>query len=561
MQPSWAGFRIEVYAQPLKCQECSVSSEPNQLYDLLFEGVGPSSAGHVEGLLDSNLAWSEERTPTLNSEPAGGCNSPAAKLAAPFLPWMLAPYEEFQTDWSSVPGSLTTFDMPTPKHQETTTAVGLSSYKPDLAPPEPRSPAQSIGIETGSHTLNWTSHNPSHDANIKIPKLIAAQVKDFEAPVQLPPLKDLLKNATAPVDTGVSSDSGMTPTIKNKMLLQSVLEPKDHQSYVHDAHDGTAVGSHLSPRAEISMLDGPENSDSKIIPDPEVSELQSEVERASTPTPDSNERADLPKEIKPEIVPYEGQPPTSGLELATIDSNGEENTLEISTVAGTEREVTPIPQISTEVIDLTDTKSEIGDPDDIKEETSRRCDASNKMVDPIKVNKNKRKRSNRSNLASSSGAGSSPRETRPLKRRKRVDSVQDLHHTPVAGTEFVVMEFPEGPVYMKRIRLADGSTSMKMASEKEIEAFTNGTPAPLATVQCGKILNHSQGEGGLKSSCVLTYTWRWQDGSEIEIEENGLDAGLLKKYWKKKGPNDSRFYYCFVPNPCQICDPILEILR
>ncbi|EGX47231.1 hypothetical protein AOL_s00091g52 [Orbilia oligospora ATCC 24927] len=544
-------------------QKYSVSSELNQPFDLLLEGIELSSSGHVNELLDSNLAWSEEGIFALNSEPASNYNFLSTQLAAPNMPWTLGLYGESQIGWNSVPfENLTTFDVPTLlTHRETATAAGLPSYEPILAPMAPRSTAQNFGIEDGSHILNGMLHDPSHDTNIKPLNPSATQAKGVEVLFQLPPLKDLLKIPTAPVDTSVSLDSRVAPAVNDIMSLQSVFEPKDRRSYVHHVHNGAAVRSQLSTPVEASTLDGLEDSDSKTTPDPEIGKLQSQIECVGTPILNSKKQTDLSKEIEAEIVPYEEKPATSELEFATTGSDGEGDTPDTTKVTSTEREMAPAPQISTGFVDLTDTKSEIGVPDGMEEETSSRYRTSDKVVDPTKVKMNKRKRNTETNLVSGSRAVNSPRGTRPLKRRKKADSTQDLYHIPLAEMECVVMQFPEGPAYMKRIRLADGSVSVEMASGKEIEAFTKGTSIPLATIQCGKISNHTQGESDLKHSCLLTYTWRWQNGNEIEIGENELDVELLKKYWKKKGSNDMRFYYCFASNPCQVCDPILEELR
>ncbi|KAK6495591.1 hypothetical protein TWF481_002639 [Arthrobotrys musiformis] len=479
------------------------------------------------------------------------------------MPWALEPYGKSQVGWNSIPSeSLVAFDVPMLlMHPETTTTAAFPPYEPILAPMAPISAAQNFGIENRSHILNGMLRDPSHDTGIKVPEPSAAQAESVEVLFQLPPLKDLFKIPTAPVDTSMRLDSGVALAVNDIMSLQSVLEPNNCLSYAYDAHDGAAVGSRFSALVEFCTIDGPENSVLKTVPDPEISELQSEIECVGTPIPDSNRQTDLSKERETEIAPHEEKPVANESAFATTGSDAEGDTPDVIKVVGTEKEMVPTPQISPGVIDVIDTKSEIDNLDGVEDETSSRCHTSDEVLDLTKVKKNKRKRSTATNPASGSRAGNLPRETRPLKRRKRADSRQDLHCIPPAGTEFVAVQFPEGPTHMKRIRLADGSISVEMANMNEIEAFTEDTSIPLAMVQSGRISNHTQGEGDLKRSCLLTYTWRWQDGNEIEIEENKLDVELLKKYWKKKGLNDMRFYYCFMANSCQVCDPILDKLR
>ncbi|EGX47249.1 hypothetical protein AOL_s00091g70 [Orbilia oligospora ATCC 24927] len=97
------------------------------------------------------------------------------------------------------------------------------------------------------------------------------------------------------------------------------------------------------------MLNSPKNFNSKNIPDLEISKLQSQIECVGILIPDNNKQTNLSKEIETEIIPYKEKPTTSKLEFTTTDSDSEGSTLDISKVAGTEREMAPAPQISTGV--------------------------------------------------------------------------------------------------------------------------------------------------------------------------------------------------------------------
>ncbi|KAK6502467.1 hypothetical protein TWF506_003050 [Arthrobotrys conoides] len=236
------------------------------------------------------------------------------------MPWILKPYGKFQVSWNSIlPESLVAFDVPMLlMHLETATTAEFSPYEPILAPTAPISAAQSFGIGYRSHILNGMLRDPSHDIGIKIPEPSAAHAESVEVLFQLPPLEDLLKIPTAPVDTSMRLDSGVAHAVNDIMSLQSVLNPNNCLSYAHNAHDGTVVGFWFSVFVEFCIIEVLENSDLKTVPDFKIKK------------PAANESA-----------------------FATTGSNTKGDTLDVIRVVGTER---GMKSAIDEVLDLTKVK-------------------------------------------------------------------------------------------------------------------------------------------------------------------------------------------------------------